>query len=84
MTPTETLKYYSRYSHYSMNTTIQISQETKELISTFGTKEDTYDTIVRRLYDLACKEQISEFLMSDENTITLEEARRIHKKRWSR
>ena len=33
----------------------QISNETKKLISTFGTKEDTYDTIVKRLYKMANK-----------------------------
>ena len=29
-----------------MNTTIQISKETKELISSFGSKEDTYEEII--------------------------------------
>ena len=66
-------KYYSHYSDY-MNTTIQISKETKDLISTFGSKEDTYEDILKRMYKLAVKEQLREFLMSSENTITLEEA----------
>ena len=77
-------KYYSHYSNYRMSTTIQISNETKELISTFGSKEDTYDDIVRRIYNLAVKEQVTEFLMSSENCITLEEARKRHAKRWSK
>ena len=67
-----------------MNTTIQISQETKELISTFGTKEDTYDTIVRRMYDLACKEQVTELLMSSADDIPIDEAIRRSKKKWSK
>jgi hypothetical protein len=67
-----------------MNTTIQISKETKDLISTFGGKDDTYDDIVRRIYKLAVKEQVTEFLMSSENTITLDEARIRHAKRWSK
>lgn len=67
-----------------MNTTIQISKETKELISTFGSKEDTYDVIVRRLYDFAVKEQLREFLMSSKNTITLDEARKRHAARWQK
>ena len=67
-----------------MTTTIQISNETKRLISTFGTKEDTYDTIVKRLYDLAVKEQLKEFLMSSENTVSIEEARREIEKKWPR
>ena len=57
-----------------MITTIQISNKTKSLISTFGTKEDTYDDIVRRVYNLAVKEQLREFLLSSENCISIEEA----------
>jgi predicted CopG family antitoxin len=60
-----------------MNTTIQISKETKDLISTFGTKQDTYEDIIKRMYDLAVKEQLREFLMSSEGTVTLEEARKL-------
>lgn len=60
-----------------MSSTIQISNETKKLISTFGSKEDTYEDIIKRMYDLAVKEQLREFLMSSEGTVTLEEARRM-------
>jgi hypothetical protein len=72
----ETFIYYSRYSNYRMNSTIQISKETKSLISTFGRKEDTYEDIIKNMYRLAVKEQLREFLMSSKNTISLEEARR--------
>lgn len=67
-----------------MPSTIQISKETKEIIGSFGNKEDTYEDIIKRMYKLAVKEQLREFLMSSENTITLEEARKRHTKRWSR
>ena len=60
-----------------MATTIQISQETKSLIGTFGSKEDTYEDIIKRMYKLAVKEQLREFLMSSENTLTLDEAREL-------
>ena len=60
-----------------MATTIQISNETKNLIGTFGTKEDTYEDIIKRMYEMAVKEQLREFLMSDENCISLDEARII-------
>ncbi|MFH1915796.1 MAG: hypothetical protein ABIJ21_00890 [Nanoarchaeota archaeon] len=65
-----------------MTSTIQLSNETKTLISTFGTKEDTYEDIIKRMYRMAVKEHLREFLMSSENTITLEEVRRRHAKRW--
>jgi hypothetical protein len=67
-----------------MATTIQISKNTKELISTFGTKEDTYDDIVRRLYDFAVKEQLREFLYSSKDSISVDEALRRAKKKWSK
>ena len=65
-----------------MTSTIQLSQETKRLIGTFGSKEDTYEDIIKRLYKMAVKEQLREFLMSSEGTITLEEARRRIEKKY--
>ena len=67
-----------------MATTIQISKETKELISTFGTKEDTYDDIVRRVYNLAVKEQLREFLLSSKDSIPIDEAISRAKKKWQK
>ena len=65
-----------------MATTIQISQETKELIGTFGTKEDTYEDIIKRMYQMAVKEQLREFLLSSKNSIPIEEAIKRAKKKW--
>lgn len=56
-------------------TTIQISHETKELLNSFGTKGETYEQIIKRIYKLAVKEQLREFLLDETNTITLEQAR---------
>ncbi len=81
---TQKLINYSHYSDYSMTSSIQLSKETKELISTFGSKEDTYEDIIKRLYQMAVKTQLRELLMSSEGTITLEEARKRHAKRWSK
>lgn len=67
-----------------MNSTIQLSKETKVLIGTFGKKEDTYEDIIRRMYSLAVKEQLRQFLMSPEGTLTLEEARKRLSKKWPR
>jgi hypothetical protein len=65
-----------------MNTTIQLSKETKSLISTFGSKEDTYETIIKRLYQLAVKEQLREFLLSSENSIPIEDAIEEAERLW--
>jgi len=63
-------------------TTIQISRETKELIGTFGSKEDTYEDIIKRMYTLAVKEQLREFLLSSEDAIPIDEAIKRAKKEW--
>jgi len=81
---TQNFKYYSHYNDYRMPTTIQLSNETKKLIGSFGTKEDTYEDIIKKLYKMAVKEQLREFLMSSENTITIEEARKRINKKWPR
>lgn len=77
-------KYYSYYSSHRMVTTIQISEETKALIAGFGTKEDTYEDIIKRMYRFAVKEQLREFLMSSEKTISLDEARKRLARKWPR
>ena len=67
-----------------MPSTIQITRETKQLIGSFGTKEDSYETIIKRMYKLALKEQLREFLLSSENTIPIDEAIRRAKKKWQK
>ena len=65
-----------------MATTIQISNETKNLIGTFGTKEDTYEDIIKRMYNMAVKEQLRQFLMSSKNCISIDESIKRAKKKW--
>ena len=65
-------------------TTIQLSKETKDKISSFGLKGESYDEILKRIYSLAVKEQLKQFLLSSEGTISIEEARRELDKEWPR
>tara|TARA_Y100000310_G_scaffold344454_1_gene457298 strand:+ start:3463 stop:3675 length:213 start_codon:yes stop_codon:yes gene_type:complete len=65
-------------------TTIQLSKETKDKISSFGVKGESYDEILKRIYSLAVKEQLKRFLMSDEGYISIEEARKELDKKWPR
>ena len=67
-----------------MVTTIQLNEDTKKLIGSFGSKEDTYEDIIKRMYKLAVKEQLREFLTSSEGTISLKEARKELNKEWPR
>jgi len=65
-------------------TTIQLSKETKDKISSFGTKGESYDEILKRIYSLAIKEQLKEFLMSDEGFVPIEDAIKEADKEWSK
>jgi len=61
---------------------IQISNKTRKLIRSFGLEKETDDKIIRRIYDFAVKEQLRRFLMSDENCISIDEARKIAEEKW--
>jgi len=63
-------------------TTIQLNKETKNKISSFGVKGESYDVILKRIYALAVKEQLREFLMSDEGFIPIEDAIKEAEKLW--
>ncbi len=63
-------------------TTIQLSKETKDKIASFGTKGESYDEILKRIYSLAVKEHLRNFLMSDEGFIPVEDAIKEADKKW--
>ncbi len=65
-------------------TTIQLTEETKNKIASFGSKGESYEEILKRVYSMAVKTQLREFLMSSENTVSIEEARRQVEKEWPR
>ena len=67
-----------------MITTVQLTEETKDLISTFGAKKDTFEIILRRMYNLAVKEQLRELLLSSEDSIPIDEALKMAKKKWQK
>lgn len=64
-----------------MPTTIQVDEQTKERLKTFGTKGETYQNIINRLYDVAVQQQLRELLMS-KNAIPIDEAIKRYKKKW--
>jgi len=65
-----------------MVTTIQLSHELKEKIASFGSKNETYEKILERIYKLAAKEHVREFLMSSENTVSLDEFEKEIEEKW--
>ncbi|MEK6874062.1 MAG: hypothetical protein AABW91_04405, partial [Nanoarchaeota archaeon] len=78
--------YYNYYNYYNLdkmeNTTIAISKEVKEGIIEFGNKGETYSDILKRLIKSARERQLHDLLMSDENTVSIDEALANAKKRW--
>ncbi|MEK6928362.1 MAG: hypothetical protein AABW65_00190 [Nanoarchaeota archaeon] len=63
-------------------TTIQLSKEMKNKIATFGTKGESYEKILKRIYSMAVKEQLREFLMSEEGFVPIEEAIKEADNKW--
>lgn len=45
-------------------------------------KGESYDDIIKRLYSMALKEQLREFLMSDEGFIPIEDAIKEAEEKW--
>ena len=63
-------------------TTIQLSKELKDDIASFGSKNETYDTILKRIYSLAVEERLRQLLMSDEGCISIDEAIKEAEEQW--
>lgn len=59
-----------------MRSSIQLSTQTKELISSFGSSNETYEDIIKRLYALAVKQQLRELLLDGSDAVSIDEARR--------
>ena len=74
---------YTMYTMY-MSSTIRLSPATKKLISTFGLKGESFETIVKRLYSIAVKQKLSEFLMPSNRYLSIDEARERIEKKWPR
>jgi len=65
-----------------MTSTIRLTPETKKLISTFGIKGESFEVIIKRLYHLAVREQLREFLMPSERYIPIDEAIKEAERLW--
>ena len=64
------------------NTTIAVTREIQEGIKELGIKGETYSQIIARLIASAKKRQLHDLLMNEEDTVTIEEARKEVEKRW--
>lgn len=64
------------------NTTIAISKELKEKIKEFGSKGETFDEILQRLYKSAVERQLYDLLFNSEGFIPIEKALAEAEKKW--
>ena len=71
------------YTKY-MTSTIRLSHETKKMISSFGMKGESFETIIKRMYEIAVAQRLKEFLMSSENCVPVKDALERAKKRWQK
>tara|TARA_Y100000034_G_scaffold88970_1_gene106911 strand:+ start:228 stop:434 length:207 start_codon:yes stop_codon:yes gene_type:complete len=67
-----------------MVNTIEVSQEMKEMFDSFGDESESDQTKMERVMNMAIETQIREHLTSDENTISIEEARKELDREWPR
>ena len=65
-------------------TTIAISKAIKEKIKEFGMKGETYEEIIKKLIKNAKERQLHDLLMSEDDTISIEEAIANSKKKWQK
>lgn len=66
------------------NTTIAVPKSLKEQMQEFGCKGETYSEIIARLLESAKERQIHDLLMSEEGTISIDEALSNAKKQWQK
>jgi len=57
-----------------MNTTISISKETREILRDFGKKSETYDEVIKRMYNSVKMREMLEQFVDKTKWCTIEEA----------
>ena len=59
-----------------MATTISISEETKEKLKNLGRAGDSYEDVIKRMYEFTRKNILLSYLYDESDSISLEEARK--------
>ena len=65
-----------------MVTTISLSEEMREKLKHLGKAGDSYDDIVRRMYEATKKNLIMQYLYDDSDSVGIDEAIKDARKRW--
>jgi len=67
-----------------MNTTISIPKDLREDLRGFGVKGETYADIIYKLVNSAKNRQLQDLLMNEKDTISVADALKEAKKKWSK
>ena len=59
-----------------MATTISISDDMKEKLKNLGKAGDSYEDVIRKMYELTRKNILASYLYDESDSISLEEARK--------
>lgn len=57
-----------------MNTTISISTEMKEKIRNLGKAGESYDDVIRRMYNFTSKHLLLSYLYDESDSVSIDEA----------
>lgn len=57
-----------------MNTTIAISKEMKDNLKNLGKTGDSYEDVIRKMYNLTKKQILTQFLYDESDSVTIDEA----------
>lgn len=67
-----------------MATTISISEEMKENLKNLGRAGDSYEDVIRKMYELTKKSLLMTYLHDTSDSITIDEALKQAKEKWQK
>lgn len=68
----------------SVATTISLSEEMKEKLRHLGKAGDTYDDIIRRMYEATKKRLLLQYLYDESDSVGIDDTIADVRKRWRR
>ena len=66
----------------SMATTISISNDLKEKIRNLGKAGDSYDDVIRRMYEFTRKNLLMHYLYDESDSVSIDQALADARKQW--
>ena len=67
-----------------MATTISISKETKEKLKNLGRAGDSYEDVIKKMYEISKKQILMDYLYDKSNSTPIGEAIKEAKEKWSK